>query len=245
MRPAAQPVDDAVFRPVAAALAKPLAPTALRPNHVTAAHLAVGLLGAGALAAGHPAAAAVLLLACQILDRLDGQLARLQGTGSALGDALDNVVDHLVRIATFAAVGLHLRADGAVWGVVALALAGNAWLAALCDAEVWRPDSASAHGGRDAGAIVGVYRFVAGALWALTPGLRERAAGKAAPPRGARSLALWAGSGTQIVIFGAFCLVDRLWWYVVATAVLAPAYAGVAIGAEWLDQRRAGIRGAR
>lgn len=68
------------------------------PNHLTAASAACTFAGIGLLAAGPLSVLAAVLVASLLvlgyaLDSADGQLARLQGTGSAAGEWLDHTVD--------------------------------------------------------------------------------------------------------------------------------------------------------
>ena len=70
----------------------------LRPNHITAASAACTFTGIGLLAAGPLSTLTAVLIASLLvlgyaLDSADGQLARLQGTGSAAGEWLDHTVD--------------------------------------------------------------------------------------------------------------------------------------------------------
>ena len=87
-----------VNRPAGRVVAAALRNTRIRPNHVT---FAGGVLTYGALlwlafGAGPEAGSAlvgVVLAAGFILDSADGQLARLQGRSSKLGEWLDHVLD--------------------------------------------------------------------------------------------------------------------------------------------------------
>ena len=97
------PVARWYLRPAAGWLAGVLAPTRVRPVHLTGC----GLLAAAAAAvlAWRPEAtpiAAALVLGYWFFDRADGQLARRQHTVSAWGAWLDGNVDELVD------VGLHV-----------------------------------------------------------------------------------------------------------------------------------------
>lgn len=90
-------------------LAEALEPTSVRPNAVTlaaaalmlAAALLVAFAGSGPVAAGLTALALAVAL---VLDTADGRLARLQGTSSAFGRWLDQVLDELADVALHAAV---------------------------------------------------------------------------------------------------------------------------------------------
>jgi phosphatidylglycerophosphate synthase len=88
-------------RPLAGRLAGVLAPTRVRPVHVTLCGLSLSLAGAATLAARPALAplAAALVLAGWFCDRLDGQLARRQGTVTRWGAWLDGNVDELADLA--------------------------------------------------------------------------------------------------------------------------------------------------
>lgn len=90
----------------------------LKPNHVTLASLALCIPTGIAIARGHFAAAAVLLIAGATLDVVDGHLARSKGLASRAGAFLDSTVDRIC--------------DGIVFGGFAVYYAGSAtMLAAL------------------------------------------------------------------------------------------------------------------
>ena len=101
------PISRWYVRPLAGRLAGVLSASRVRPNHVTLCGLLLvmatvtlllvrpemTLLGAG------------LVLAIWFCDRLDGQLARRQGTASAFGSWLDGNVDELADVSLHVAVG--------------------------------------------------------------------------------------------------------------------------------------------
>ncbi len=93
---------------------------ALRPMHITWASLAARATGAGMLAAAHPsvALAVALLQLGQVLDSMDGTLARARGQHSALGAFVDRAGDAAALGLLCAAVGW--RAGGAAWMAAAL-----------------------------------------------------------------------------------------------------------------------------
>ena len=95
-------------------IARPLAATRVRPNHVTAASMLLGLAAAVGYASGAPRGmswGAVLYVLSAILDHVDGELARLTGTSSAAGQRFDRVADLVVRFTLFAGMGIGLRAS--------------------------------------------------------------------------------------------------------------------------------------
>lgn len=108
----------------ALALARSLAPTAIRPNHVTLAAGAMMLAGAGLVATGRPGWAAALAIAVSlVLDTADGHLARLQGTASDFGRWLDANLDELGDMALHAAIAWSAFARTGIVGWLALGMA--------------------------------------------------------------------------------------------------------------------------
>ncbi len=117
---------------------RPLARTSVTPNHVTAARLFAGIAAAGLIATGQPLltdfGAAVLLLS-MVLDRADGELARLTGKISASGHRFDLLSDAFCNSLAFVAIGIGLR-DGSIlgyWAIPMGAIAGvcialNLWM---------------------------------------------------------------------------------------------------------------------
>ena len=107
---------------LAAILVRPLVKTPVTPNHVTTLSLAVGLVGAGLLAAGESSLAnwgAGLFMVARFLDHFDGALARQSGKTSRFGYLYDYVAGCLSYSALFLALGIGLR-DGLAgqWSIV-------------------------------------------------------------------------------------------------------------------------------
>ncbi len=111
------PIARWYLSPAADRLATLLAPTRVRPVHLTFCGL-LSAVGAAAVLLWRPEAmpvAAALVLAYWFFDRADGLLARRQQTVSAWGAWLDGSVDELVD------VGLHAAAAAVVaWQVDAV-----------------------------------------------------------------------------------------------------------------------------
>ncbi len=117
---------------------RPLARTSVTPNQVTTARLFTGIAAAGLIAMGrHPfteLGAGVLLLS-MLLDRADGDLARLTGKFSANGHRFDLLSDAFCNSIAFVAVGIGLR-DGSILGywaipmgaVAGICIALNLWM---------------------------------------------------------------------------------------------------------------------
>lgn len=118
-----------IYHPLAARLARLLARTAATPNAVSVGGGAM-IVAAGILYTQlHPNTAAVLLgfaahASWHVLDGADGDLARLTGRSSPLGEIIDGVCDYLghVVLYTFLAVFLDDWIGG--WAYFVAALAG-------------------------------------------------------------------------------------------------------------------------
>ncbi len=116
-------------------LAQALAPTAIRPNHVTLAAGASMLAGASLVAFGRTTyagqvAPAIAIALALVLDTSDGHLARLQGTASAFGRWLDSNLDELGDMALHAAIAwsAYARSGRAGWLLVGMAYAAAKYL---------------------------------------------------------------------------------------------------------------------
>jgi phosphatidylglycerophosphate synthase len=115
-------------------LARTLAPTAIRPNHVTLAAGAAMLAASGLVACGGGRIAAASAIAVAlVLDTADGHLARLQGTASAFGRWLDANLDELGDMTLHAAIAwsAFVRTGMAAWLVVGMAYAAAKYLFAF------------------------------------------------------------------------------------------------------------------
>jgi phosphatidylglycerophosphate synthase len=109
---------------------RPLAATPIAPNHLTTLRLATGL-GASALFAVGGAATLVwgagLFLLSMLLDRADGELARLSGKKSAFGQKYDLVADGVCNTLAFVGLGFGLKTGTlGPWAIPLGALAGLA-----------------------------------------------------------------------------------------------------------------------
>jgi CDP-diacylglycerol--glycerol-3-phosphate 3-phosphatidyltransferase len=92
---------------------EPMARLCLRlkitPNQLTAGSLACSVGGAAAFAVGRFTLGGWLVIACAILDALDGMVARTRGTASDAGELIDAAVDRYAEIATFAGIAAYYR----------------------------------------------------------------------------------------------------------------------------------------
>jgi len=102
------PVSRHLNRPVSVAISRRLAPTGIRPNHMSAVTFAVGLAAAAAGAAGGFwwfLLAGVLYQATSILDGVDGELARAKYEFSFVGEWVDTLCDNFKDIIFYLGVG--------------------------------------------------------------------------------------------------------------------------------------------
>lgn len=120
-------------RRISLAVTRLLLDTSVTPNQMTLASTAIGLTGAGLLAAGSYAsglAGALLVWLHSTLDGCDGELARLRFQESPFGGVLDFWGDNLVHVTLFVCLGAGVsRAVGALWPA-ALGAAASASAAA-------------------------------------------------------------------------------------------------------------------
>ncbi len=117
------PISRWCLRPLAGFVSRYLSRSALRPSHVTVFGFCC-TLAAVAMILWSPtlgAIAAALVLAAWFCDRLDGQLARRQGTATRYGAWLDGNLDELADLALQTAFAVAAAAQigqlaGWLWG---------------------------------------------------------------------------------------------------------------------------------
>ncbi len=106
---------------------RPLIHTSVSPNHITSLRLATGVAAAGICAVGDPvwlAWGAGLFVVSVLLDRADGELARLADKRSPGGHKYDLLADSFCNAIIFLGVGWGLRGGdlgllAAVLGLIA------------------------------------------------------------------------------------------------------------------------------
>ncbi len=115
-------------------LVRPLANSPVTPNHLTTVRLLTGLGAAAGFAVGSPAwtnLAAGLFFLSMLLDRADGELARISGKSSRFGHFYDIVTDAICDTAVLAGVGVGLRAGSYGMWAIAMGVAAGlsvAWI---------------------------------------------------------------------------------------------------------------------
>lgn len=125
-------------RPLAARIALGLADKPVIAAAVTALFGPIGLAGAACYALGEYRLALVGAAAMQlknVLDAVDGSLARLQGRPSRIGRFLDSITDAVVAVALFAALALAVACARPL--AYALVLAAAALLSGLLQGSVF------------------------------------------------------------------------------------------------------------
>jgi hypothetical protein len=127
MREVEEALDLILYRPLALVFVRLVYKTRLTPNGVTYLSLLSGLASAYSFAQGTASSMAwggIWYAVANILDCSDGQLARLQGSGTPLGRLVDGVVDWIVSVAIFVGLALGMQrvtGDPAVWFLVSAA----------------------------------------------------------------------------------------------------------------------------
>ncbi len=129
------------IHPIAGRLVVVLARLHIRPNAVSLAGMAFGVLAGVAYANyGNPLCAIagfVLMIAWHVMDGADGQLARLTQAHSETGKILDGICDYVTFAAVYVglATALGRQHGGWVWCVVIAAGACHAMQAAAYEAQ--------------------------------------------------------------------------------------------------------------
>jgi archaetidylinositol phosphate synthase len=111
-RPTDVELNQSYAHLVARLLVRPLLGTWVRPNHITVLRIAIGIAACGLLATGVGICevwSGVLWVVTCLLDRADGELARLGDMRSDLGRALDFYSDLVLDSLWFLAMGFALR----------------------------------------------------------------------------------------------------------------------------------------
>ncbi len=116
-------------------LVRPLVGTPVTPNQITALRLLTGMGAAAAFATGEAfwqnVGGAIFVLSL-VLDRADGELARLGGKTSLWGHRFDLIADGLANGLVFVGIGVGLRESVlAYWALPMGVLAGGAVAAVL------------------------------------------------------------------------------------------------------------------
>ena len=104
--------DTWIHRAARVCVAAPLAGTPITPNHLTILRLVLGLAAAAVFASGERSlvlAGCGIFLVSMLLDRADGELARLTGRTSRFGHIFDIAADAVCDCLVLVAVGIGAR----------------------------------------------------------------------------------------------------------------------------------------
>ncbi len=149
-----QPLGAYWAFPLADRLSARLCETRVTPNALTLAAgflmlTACGLIAAGSAGIATQLGAALLLAAGLVLDTADGRLARLQGSASAFGRWLDQVLDELVDLTLHGSIAWAVfRASGQPgWLVLGMLYAGGKYLFLVQSLTGQTLESHAAHAG--------------------------------------------------------------------------------------------------
>lgn len=132
--------DLAIHRPLAYILVKLIEPLPISPNQVTGFSVIVYLGGMYCIATNssvNVTIAGILILLGNVLDAVDGQLARLRGTASQYGRIMDGVGDYISFISVFIGIALWHPPEeisSLLWMfLIAVTLLCFGWQASLVD----------------------------------------------------------------------------------------------------------------
>lgn len=127
-------IGDSWSHLLARQLVRPLVGTSIRPNHLTTLRLLSGLIACVCFALGSRLGmiwGGFVWLLSALLDRADGELARIGNMTSPGGHRYDYYTDVVVNTAFFVAIGVGLRHTWlGKWSILLGLLAGGALL--LC-----------------------------------------------------------------------------------------------------------------
>ena len=131
----AEEIPDLLFyRPLAFVFVKMIYRTPITPNQVTVLSGLFGVAAAWMFSIGNTQAllwGASLYAAANILDCADGQLARLQRSGTLLGRIIDGAADYISSIAIFVGIGVGLATQNESAGLFVIAAGVSSALHAL------------------------------------------------------------------------------------------------------------------
>jgi hypothetical protein len=102
------------YRPVAFIFVRLIGWTRITPNQITLISMLFALVAAWFYSSGKQdffILAGMIYAAANVLDCADGQLARLQNSGTLFGRVIDGVADYISSVAIFLGIGLSLSAS--------------------------------------------------------------------------------------------------------------------------------------
>ena len=134
---AEEALDLVLYRPIAFLFVKTIYRLPITPNQVTVLSMLAGLLAGWEFSIASSSAyawGAFWYFVANVLDCSDGQLARLQQSGTLLGRLVDGIADYVCGVAVLIGIGLRLSVNGAgIWWFVVAAAVSSAIHAASFD----------------------------------------------------------------------------------------------------------------
>ena len=118
-------IDLALNRPIAFGLVRLIYRLPITPNQITFLSLLSGLASGYCFSLGQFALGGIWYAVANLLDCMDGQLARLQHSGTPLGRLVDGVVDWVISVAIFTGVGIGMAAATGTQAIWYLVVAGG------------------------------------------------------------------------------------------------------------------------
>jgi hypothetical protein len=256
--------DLAFYRPMAWLFVRAVHRTPITPNQVTLLSLASSFVAAYCFARGGfswLAAGAAWYALANILDCADGQLARVQGSGTPNGRIVDGIADYVGTVAIFLGIGIGFNALGIhLWTLTVAAGLTSALHAILFDhrqnafiaarrgdgdfhgreMEKHAPASAGVSGSPAGGVFsrlyVGYMRTQAKLVGRFLPPPGEAVRDQVDPAQDAQMIRLWSFLGpttnrTALIAFALIGRIDLFLW-----AVIVPG--NLWLAAMWYLQRR-------
>lgn len=104
-------IDLIIYRPISFLIVKLIYPLRITPNEISVVALLMGLFAGIFYAFGSSefyTFAAIFFFLCNILDCVDGQLARLKKNGTKVGRIVDGFIDYVTAASTFIGIAIAL-----------------------------------------------------------------------------------------------------------------------------------------
>ncbi len=125
-KPTDGPVSKYINRRISGLITRLILSTGreVSPSYASLVSFLTGLLASILVAGGDPLLGGVLIQLSSILDGVDGELARALGRTSRRGGFIDSLLDRVVNISMYLAIGMYLSSHMDPDLVVALVVAG-------------------------------------------------------------------------------------------------------------------------
>lgn len=131
-----------ILRPIAFIFVKMLYKTNVTPNQVSLMSIVVGLVSGYFFSKGTPTSFIIggsLYFFCLVLDCVDGMIARLKKSGTAVGRIIDGFADYIVGVAAYIGLGIGFDRMGGLdlplghWTLLIIAAVSHIFHAMIVD----------------------------------------------------------------------------------------------------------------